>query len=121
MKSETFKGEVASAYGNQLPKAIQFSGAYQAFENAEEVKTANQWPNDSDIVDFVNTRTKNNERQKAMTAALEAAGITKPDPNDPVVVAARMLRDIEKLDMPADQKAMIAAVLQAKQKAGAAA
>lgn len=115
MKPEKFKGEVASAYGNQLPTAVKFEGEYQAFENYDELKTANELPSNDEVLQFVNAKRKNNARQKSMTDALEAAGISKPDPNDPTVVAARMLRDIEKLDMPADQKAMIAAVLKAKQ------
>jgi hypothetical protein len=114
MKTETFKGEIGSAYGEKLPKPLPFNGTFQAFENVEELRAANKFPSDEDIVGYVNADVKNNERQKAMTAALDAAGYKKPDPNDPAVVAARMAKDIEKLDIPDDQKAMIAAILKAK-------
>ena len=114
-KQETFKGSMESAYGNKLPKAIAFNGSYEAFENPQEVKDAGEWPSDKDIVDYANTLRKNNARQKAMTEALTAAGITKPDANDPAVVMARMLKDLEKVDLPADQKEMLAAVIRQKQ------
>jgi hypothetical protein len=117
MKAETFKGSVESAYGNPLPSPVKFEGSFDAFENYDEMKAANELPSNDEVLQFVNAKRKNNARQKAMTDALTAAGITKPDPNDPAVVAARMLKDIEKLDMPDDQKAMIAAVLKAKQAA----
>lgn len=114
MKTEKFSGKIGNAYGNKLPKEIPFNGTYEAFEKPEEVRAANKWPSDSDIVDYVNSLEKNNERQKAMTAALDAAGIAKPDPNDPAVVTARMIKDIDKLDLPQDQKDMLRAVLQSK-------
>jgi hypothetical protein len=117
MKSDTFKGSVESAYGEKLAKAVDFSGTFEAFENYEELTKANEIPSNDEILQFVNAKRKNNARQKAMTDALEAAGISKPDPNDPKVVVARMLRDIEKLDMPEDQKKMLAEVLKAKQTA----
>lgn len=117
MKTETYSGEVNSAYGNTLPKGIKFSGSFDAYESHDEVVAAKDELTNDEVVDFRNAQRKNNARQKSMTEALTAAGITKPDPNDPIVVAARMLRDIEKLDMPQDQKDMIAAVLKAKQAA----
>jgi len=78
MKTETFKGTVAQAYGQTLPTAIAFEGTYGAFENISEVREKNEYPTDDEIVSFVNARNKANARQKAMTAALDAAGVVKP-------------------------------------------
>ena len=112
MKQETFKGSVGSAYGEKLPKEIEFSYSVNQFENYNELTQQSAVPSNQDIVDFVNTRNKNNERAKAMTAALEAAGYSKPDPNDPIVAANTMIRNIEKMEnMQAQQKQMMIAVL----------
>lgn len=112
MKSETFKGSVGSAYGEKLPKDIEFSYTVENFENYNELEAAKEVPSNQDVVDFVNVRRKNNERAKAMTAALEAAGYSKPDPNDPIVAAQTMIRNIEKMEnMQAQQKQMMVAVL----------
>lgn len=114
MKADTFKGTVESAYGEKLATPVSFSGTYDAFESYDELKTANELPSNDEVLSFVNAKRKNNARQKSMTEALEAAGISKPDPNDPAVVKATMLRNIDKLDIPQDQKDMMKMVLQGK-------
>lgn len=114
MKQDTFKGTVESAYGEKLATPVAFSGTYEAFATYEELQTANELPSNDEVLSFVNAKRKNNARQKSMTEALEAAGISKPDPNDPLVVKANMLKNIDKLDLPQEQKDMMKAVLQAK-------
>lgn len=130
MKTETFKGTVESAYGNKLPTPVKFSGSFEAYvmpdgkgkekiaipvvEGADTIADGDV-PTVADLYAYVNGLNKANARQKSMTAALDEAGITKPDPNDPAVVLARMLKDVEKLDLPADQKEMFTAALRAKQ------
>jgi hypothetical protein len=42
------------------------------------VNEKNEYPKDSEIVTFVNARRKASARQKAMQAAVDAAGIVKP-------------------------------------------
>jgi len=113
MKTETYKGTVESAYGNALATPVKFEGTYDAFESYAELETAKEIPTGDDIVSFVNARRKANARQKSMTEALDAAGIAKPDPNDPVVVRARMIKDLDKLDMSEGDKAALIAVLTA--------
>jgi hypothetical protein len=78
MKKVTFDGTMENAYGKQLPTPIPFNGSYDAFENYEEVKSANELPSNDEVLAFVNNKKKANARQKAMQAALEAAGIEKP-------------------------------------------
>jgi hypothetical protein len=96
MKTETFKGEVSSAYGETLPKAIAFSGSFQAYESYDEMKTQNDVPSNDDVLQFRNNQLKANARAKATTAALEAAGISKPDPNSPEVLKAGMIKNLMK-------------------------
>ena len=91
MKSETFSGTVENAYGEKLPKAVSFKGTYQAYETAAEVKEAKDELNDEEIVSVRNAQRKANARQKAMTEALEAAGISKPDPNSPEQIRKNLI------------------------------
>lgn len=113
MKTETFEGSVSSAYGEKLPKPIKFNGSFEAFETYEELLKANAVPSNEDVVDFVNTRRKNNERQRVMTLELEKNGHTKPDPNDAIVVAKNMIKNVEAMEnMKPDMKAMMVAALQ---------
>lgn len=97
MKTETFKGEVSSAYGETLPKAIAFSGSYDAFETYDELKSANELPSNDEVVSFVNAKRKANARAKVTVAALETAGISKPDPNSPEVLKSNMVRNLMKM------------------------
>lgn len=97
MKTEAFSGKVESAYGNQLEKAVAFSGNYEAFETYDEVAKANELPSNDEVVTFVNNRRKANAKAKAMTAALDAAGIQKPDPNSPEVLRKGAIANLVKL------------------------
>lgn len=92
MKSEKFSGKMENAYGKVLPSAISFSGTFEAFENVEEVRTANEFPDDAEIVSWANGKRKASERQKSMNAALEAAGISKPTLEDPQVQLATIVK-----------------------------
>lgn len=85
MKSETFKGSIESAYGSTLPAAIKFEGSFEAYADYDEAAAANDLLSHQEIVDAVNNKRKANARQKAMTAALDAAGISKPTLEDPQV------------------------------------
>lgn len=83
MKLEKFTGKMESAYGNDLPTPLKFSGEFQAYETIEEIRAANDLPSDKEVVTSVNARRKASEVQKARTAALEAAGIKAPTNEDP--------------------------------------
>lgn len=96
MKVEKFSGTVESAYGKVLATPVKFSGEYNAFENFDELKTANEIPSNDDIVNFVNAKRKASARATATTEALTAAGIQKPDPNTPEAIKSRMIADAMK-------------------------
>lgn len=96
MKTETFKGQVESAYGKVLPSAVAFSGSFEAVQSVDEI------PDDeklgpADIIDVVNGKRKAAARAKATLEALNAAGITKPDPNDPMTIRMNMVKSLMKL------------------------
>lgn len=92
MKTEKFSGKMENAYGKVLPEAIKFDGTFEALENVEEVRTANEYPNDTEVVDWANAKRKASARQKSMNAALEAAGIAKPTLDDPQVQLATIVK-----------------------------
>jgi hypothetical protein len=78
MKTEKFEGKIENAYGKPVSPALPYNASFDAFETIEEVRTANELPKDSEIVDFINAKRKANARQKGMQVALDAAGIIKP-------------------------------------------
>lgn len=78
IEKRTFKGTMSQAYGKPLDSPIDFSGSYDAYLDKESIHPS-QLPTDEDWVNWVNNRTLAAARQKAMNAALENAGIEKPD------------------------------------------
>jgi len=96
MKTETFSGTVENAYGEKLPTPVRISGSYEAFETFTEVQAANEVPSNDEIVAVVNAKRKANARAKATVEALDAAGITKPDPNSPEVLRKTLIRNLMK-------------------------
>lgn len=110
MKTETFKFNVETAYGQTLSPAIPVSGSYEELENYEEIP-AKEMPDRDDILKVVNAKRKAASRAKATTEALQAAGIEKPTAKDNSV-AIREMAKIFKLrgdsDEVAEQKARAA-------------
>lgn len=78
MKTETIKGTMEKAYGSPLAQPIPYEGTFDVYENIGEVRSANDMPNDEEVVTIRNQQKRNNARQKFMQAALDAAGIKKP-------------------------------------------
>jgi hypothetical protein len=112
MKTEKFTGSVGSFLGEKINPPLKFEYTVEQFEKFDELEAAKEVPSNTEIVDFVNVTKKNNERAKAMTAVLTENGYTKPDPNDPIVAAQTMIRNIEKMEnMQPQQKQMMVAVL----------
>jgi hypothetical protein len=60
-KMVAFSGEVSEYQGRPVSPAIKYSGESKEYETIAEVKEAGEWPNDKEILTFVN--------KKAFTAA----------------------------------------------------
>ena len=75
---EPFEGTIENAYGKALATPLAYQAEYEKLDSIVEVKAANEYPKDTDVVNFVNARRKAAARQKAMNAALAAAGIVAP-------------------------------------------
>lgn len=96
MKIETISGETKTAYGKQLPQAITFGGPVSVYESSEEMRAKNDWPSDSDILEYRNGKLVAAETAKLRTAALDAAGYKKPTLEDPEEQFRQMVAILQK-------------------------
>jgi hypothetical protein len=94
MKSTAFKGDITTAYGKKLAKALNYSGSFDAYENIDEIRSEKDFPTDKEIVDFRNAERKANAVSQERNKVLEAAGIEKPQAKDPVVVYANFVKQL---------------------------
>lgn len=78
MENKTGTATAKTAYGKTLDSAITYDYKYSVYADIAEVKAANDLLTDDEIVKVRNTERQANARQKALTAALDAAGIVKP-------------------------------------------
>lgn len=91
MKLVKFSGKIESAYGKAVSPALSYDAEFEAFENFAEVTAAKAELSEKQQIDVLNNQSKANARQKAMQAALDAAGIVKPDvKTDPQLRLRRM-------------------------------
>jgi DNA helicase IV len=113
MHTATFKGTVASAFGEKLKEPFKIKGEFEAFgspENPdkfteaeylaayEEIAAAGKLPSKAEIVDVVNNKLLANARATEIADQLKARGIEKPVVNateqGKIVAAKNMLRDL---------------------------
>jgi hypothetical protein len=112
MKTETFDGTIGSFLGEKINPPLKFKYSVEQFENFAELESAKEIPSNTEIVDFVNVNRKNNERAKEMAKVLTENGYSKPDPNNPIVAAQTMIKNLEKMEnMAPAQKEMMITVL----------
>jgi hypothetical protein len=96
-KPVSFKGSVSSAYGKELETAVAFEGTYDKADESDvaALKASTEWPKDDEIVSgYINPRRLAAARSKATTAALDAAGIKKPEASDPEVVFKNLVKNM---------------------------
>lgn len=104
MREKVVKGVIKTAHNRDLSEYLKEDGTprvpggklpirtvAQQFENIDEVRAKNEFPNDSKIVKFVNAALVAKARTAAINVELAAAGIEKPTAeNDPVVYLHEM-------------------------------
>lgn len=84
MKKITKTVTKREAYGKKLDKPITFDFSYNAYTDEQEIVTARDEMNLREQMKARNVAAKLKARQAAETAALDAAGIEKPNAeNDP--------------------------------------
>jgi hypothetical protein len=82
MKTESFEATAESGRGVKFESPVTYSGDYSVYEKADEVRAANDWPSDDDIVEYRNTQRKLAARNKALNAKLDELGIEKQTINN---------------------------------------
>jgi len=93
MKTETFTAKAESGRGKTFDTPLEYGGEYTVYDNAQEIKDANDWPSDNDIVEYRNTQRKLAARNKALNQALDDAGVEKQTiNNNPQMRLAGMVR-----------------------------
>ena len=78
MENKEATSEAKTAYGKVLDAAIKYDYKWTAYQTIAEVEAANDRLTDDETIKVRNTERQSNARQKALTAALDAAGIVKP-------------------------------------------
>lgn len=78
MENKTGKSIAETAYGKKLDAPISYEYSYSVYENGEQLSAAKDELTIAEQVKIRNTERLNNARQKALAAALDAAGIVKP-------------------------------------------
>ena|SRR5687768_12836850 len=100
-KTTTFKGTMENAYGNKLETPINYNGSYEHLLSPKEAAKEGtvpdaipekEKPDEEDIYAVVNNKRKQNERQKSMQAALDAADVKKPSLDQPEVQFKQMVK-----------------------------
>lgn len=101
---------------------LKFAGETEAYDNIAEVRAANDYPKDDEVVKFRNTQRKANERQRAMLATVTAAGLVQPTAENDPQLRLRKMRDLFLSNIPADVRESnpTAAEQQAREQASAA-
>ena len=100
MTTDKFSGEVQSAYGKPISAYLKgqtklgFEGEYEKFDSPDECRRSGEWPNDAQVLEFVNAQRKATARASATQDALTKAGIEKPKADDPRVIFANMVKQL---------------------------
>lgn len=82
-----------TAYGKKLDTGIEYDFSYAAYESTDELVAAKDELTLEDQLKVRNTERLNNARAKALQAALDAAGIVRPDiKNDEQLRLREMLK-----------------------------
>lgn len=78
MKKIKFTSNTDSAYGRPIGKTITYEGEFDAYENATEVRTANDMPSDDEVVTYRNGQRKAAANQARRLEVFNEMGIQKP-------------------------------------------
>lgn len=104
MKEKVVTGWIKTAHNRELSEYLKEDGSKRVptgklpiktvapqYENIDEIRAKNEFPNDSKIVKFVNAALVAKARTAAINVELAAVGIEKPTAeNDPVVYLHEM-------------------------------
>jgi hypothetical protein len=78
MERKTATSTANTAYGKPLATPIDYSYQWDIYTSKAEVDAANDNLSDEEVIKVRNNEHQSNARQKALQAALDAAGIVRP-------------------------------------------
>ena len=114
MKTKIVKGTIESAYKKPVSPALNYSGETQIYVDVAEVKAANAWPNDKQVVKLVNRMEVAKKRAELIKATLDAAGYKAPtleDDAEAIRATAKVLMARKKAATQAEAEAMAREIL----------
>jgi hypothetical protein len=101
VENKTGTSVATTAYGKKLDAPISYDYKWTAYENGEALTAAKDELTLDEQVKVRNTERQNNARQKALQAALDAAGIVKPTAeNDPQIGLRDMFKTLQTAKLP---------------------
>lgn len=96
MTKKTVKGTIESAYNRPVSEfgkqPIPYEGTVDQYETVDEIRAANDWPSNDEIISIVNQKKVAAARQKFIKSALDAAGIQAPTLEDPQEALKAMVK-----------------------------
>lgn len=78
MEKKTLTARAETAYGKKLESPIDYTYTFDVYADGAELQAAKDELTLDEQVKVRNTERQSNARQKALAAALDAAGIVKP-------------------------------------------
>lgn len=101
MENKTGTSVATTAYGKKLDAPISYDYSWAAYGNGPELVAAKDELTLDEQVKVRNTERQNNARQKALQAALDAAGIVRPTAeNDPQIGLRDMFKTLQTAKLP---------------------
>jgi hypothetical protein len=105
MENKTGTSVATTAYGKKLDAPISYDYSWKAYQTDEELVTAKDELTLEEQRKTRNTERQNNARQKALQAALDAAGIVKPTAeNDPQIGLRDMFKTLQTAKLPSGER-----------------
>lgn len=105
MENKTGQSVATTAYGKKLDSPLTYDYAWTTYKNYDELVAAKDELTNDEQVKVRNTERQNNARQKALQAALDAAGIVKPTAeNDPQIGLRDMFKTLQTAKIPGTQE-----------------
>lgn len=70
MTKKTGKGQVQEYQGKPLSPALDYTFEYEVYDSVAEAKASENWPNDSDMLKFVNQRAERSAKASSYQAVI---------------------------------------------------
>jgi hypothetical protein len=89
---ETKSAEVSTVLGKSLDTPVKFDYTYDVYETVEDVRAAGEWPNDKEILSYVNGKAERNALSGARAKAI--ADVSKEIRDTPEFKREELIKNI---------------------------